>query len=70
MCDIQQVASKADVIVNGYAFTKSDEIIKVLNLGCCAFHLWGSTGNQHGRYRTGHCTGLSEAQSAFYGGTG
>ncbi len=34
MCDIQQVASKADVIVNGYAFTKSDEIIKVLNLGC------------------------------------
>ena len=34
MCDIQQVASQADVIVNGYAFTKSAENIKVLNLDC------------------------------------
>ncbi len=34
MCDIQQVASHADVIVNGYAFTKSAGNIKVLNLRC------------------------------------
>ncbi len=32
MCDILDVASRADVIVNGYAFTKDDGGIKVLNL--------------------------------------
>lgn len=32
MCNILEVADKADVIVNGYAFTKSGEIVKILNL--------------------------------------
>ena len=32
MCNILKVADKADVIVNGYAFTKSGEIVKILNL--------------------------------------
>ncbi len=32
MCDILDVASRADVIVNGYAFTKDNGSIKVLNL--------------------------------------
>lgn len=32
MCDILDVASRADVIVNGYAFTKDNGNIKVLNL--------------------------------------
>nr|MBQ4455176.1 hypothetical protein [Clostridia bacterium] len=32
MCDVAGVASKADVIVNGYAFTKKEGNIQVLNL--------------------------------------
>lgn len=32
MHNILEVADKADVIVNGYAFTKSDKNVKVLNL--------------------------------------
>lgn len=32
MCNILEIADKADVIVNGYAFTKSDKYIKILNL--------------------------------------
>ena len=32
MCNILEVADKAEVIVNGYAFTKSGENIRVLNL--------------------------------------
>ena len=32
MIDIKKVADAADIIVNGYAFTKCDGIIKVLNL--------------------------------------
>lgn len=32
MCNILEVADKADVIVNGYAFTKAGENVKVLNL--------------------------------------
>lgn len=32
MTDILQVADKADMIVNGYAFTKETGNIKVLNL--------------------------------------
>lgn len=32
MTDIMQVADKADMIVNGYAFTKDSDSIRVLNL--------------------------------------
>lgn len=32
MCNILQVADNADVIVNGYAFTKEKNTIRVLNL--------------------------------------
>ncbi len=32
MCNIADVANSADVIVNGYAFTKANNYIKVLNL--------------------------------------
>ena len=32
MCNVIQVANTADIIVNGYAFTKSGDHIRVLNL--------------------------------------
>ena len=32
MPDINTIADKADVIVNGYAFTREDDRIRVLNL--------------------------------------
>lgn len=32
MCDIIQVADAANIIVNGYAFTKAGNNIRVLNL--------------------------------------
>lgn len=32
MINIQTVADNADMIINGYAFTKDDENIRVLNL--------------------------------------
>lgn len=32
MCNLKEVADKADMIINGYAFTKSSEGFKVLNL--------------------------------------
>lgn len=32
MCNIIEVADAAEVIVNGYAFTKAGENVKVLNL--------------------------------------
>lgn len=32
MCNVIQVANTADIIVNGYAFTKSGNHIRVLNL--------------------------------------
>lgn len=32
MSSIQTVADNADMIINGYAFTKDDENIRVLNL--------------------------------------
>ena len=32
MLDIKNIADKADVIVNGYAFTRKDDGIHVLNL--------------------------------------
>lgn len=32
--DIKAIADKADMIINGYAFTKDDERVRVLNLNC------------------------------------
>ncbi len=32
MCNIKEVADAADVIVNGYAYTKDGENVRVLNL--------------------------------------
>ena len=32
MPDIKSIADKADIIVNGYAFTRKDDCIHVLNL--------------------------------------
>lgn len=32
MIDVMQVADKADMIINGYAFTKENDLIRVLNL--------------------------------------
>ena len=34
MPDIKTIADKADIIVNGYAFTRDEECIRVLNLNC------------------------------------
>lgn len=32
--DIKVIADKADMIINGYAFTKDNERVRVLNLNC------------------------------------
>jgi len=32
--DIKDIADKADMIINGYAFTKDKEWVRVLNLNC------------------------------------
>lgn len=32
--DIKAIADKADMIINGYAFTKDNEWVRVLNLNC------------------------------------
>ena len=32
--DINEIADKADMIINGYAFTKEGEYVRVLNLNC------------------------------------
>lgn len=32
MPDIKTIADKADIIINGYAFTRRDDCIQVLNL--------------------------------------
>jgi hypothetical protein len=32
--DINDIADKADMIINGYAFTREDNNIRVLNLNC------------------------------------
>ena len=32
MCNIKEIADAADVIVNGYAYTKDGENVRVLNL--------------------------------------
>ena len=34
MLDIKDIADKADVIINGYAFTREQGKIHVLNLNC------------------------------------
>ena len=34
MPDIKSIADKADIIINGYAFTRKDDCIHVLNLNC------------------------------------
>lgn len=34
MPDIKTIADKADIIFNGYAFTRNDDRIQVLNLNC------------------------------------
>ena len=34
MPDIKNVADKADVTINGYAFTRNEDRIQVLNLNC------------------------------------
>ena len=32
MIDVKEIADKADMIVSGYAFTRENELIRVLNL--------------------------------------
>ncbi|MDY6244655.1 MAG: hypothetical protein SPL63_08700 [Roseburia faecis] len=32
--NVKDIADKADMIINGYAFTKEGEYIRVLNLNC------------------------------------
>lgn len=32
MTDLKKTADSADMIINGYAFTKRDDIVRVLNL--------------------------------------
>lgn len=32
--NVKEIADKADMIINGYAFTKQEEYIRVLNLNC------------------------------------
>ncbi|MCM1160390.1 MAG: hypothetical protein NC412_04115 [Roseburia sp.] len=32
--DIKDIADKADMIINGYAFTKDNKCVRVLNLNC------------------------------------
>ena len=34
MIDFKTIADNADLIINGYAFTKSGDYIRVLNLNC------------------------------------
>ena len=34
MPDIKSIADKADLIICGYAFTRKDDFIRVLNLNC------------------------------------
>lgn len=32
--DVKKIADKADLIINGYAFTKDEDYVRVLNLNC------------------------------------
>ena len=34
LLNIEEIAVKADMIINGYAFTKDGDYIRVLNLNC------------------------------------
>lgn len=34
LLNIEEIADKADMIINGYAFTKDGDYIRVLNLNC------------------------------------
>ena len=34
LLNIEEIADKADMIINGYAFTKVGDYIRVLNLNC------------------------------------
>lgn len=34
MIDLKKIADDADIIVNGYAFTKRDDIVRIINLNC------------------------------------
>ena len=32
--DVKEIADKADMIINGYAFTREGEYVRILNLNC------------------------------------
>lgn len=32
--NIKDIADRADMIINGYAFTKSEDRVRILNLNC------------------------------------
>lgn len=32
--NVKEIADKADMIINGYAFTKEGEYVRILNLNC------------------------------------
>lgn len=32
--DVVEIADRADMIINGYAFTKDEDYVRVLNLNC------------------------------------
>ncbi len=32
--NVKEIADKADMIINGYAFTKDEDYVRVLNLNC------------------------------------
>ena len=32
--DVKDIADRADMIINGYAFTKDNKYVRVLNLNC------------------------------------
>lgn len=34
LLNIEEIADKADMIINGYAFTKDGDYIRILNLNC------------------------------------
>ena len=54
--DIKNVADKADMIINGYAFTQENKYIRVLNLN--QLNHAAVIYNEHGRYRKPNCIRL------------
>lgn len=32
--NVKEIADKADMIINGYAFTREGEYVRILNLNC------------------------------------